>query len=56
MALLNIFILFLGFNDTGYYWLNGYTVDQREADEFAVGQTVDVNQFREMLSDVWNQV
>lgn len=45
-----------GFSDTGYYWLNGYTVDQREADTYTDGHTVDVNQFRGMLSDVWNQV
>ncbi|KAG0694354.1 Angiotensin-converting enzyme [Chionoecetes opilio] len=45
-----------GFENTGEYWLNGYTVDQREADTFTSGQTVSAMEFREMLSTVWDQV
>lgn len=45
-----------GFPDTGYYWLNGYTVDQREADAYTGGQTLDQDQFKDMLDTVWGQV
>lgn len=47
---------FAGFDNTGSYWLNGYTVDQREADTYTGGHTLNPVEFREMLSSVWNQV
>lgn len=45
-----------GFDNTGSYWLNGYTVDQREADTYTGGHTLNPVEFREMLSSVWDQV
>ncbi|XP_063872288.1 angiotensin-converting enzyme-like [Scylla paramamosain] len=45
-----------GFDNTGSYWLNGYTVDQREADVYTGGHTLNPVEFREMLSSVWDQV
>lgn len=49
-------VSYAGFVDTGYYWLNGYTVDQREADAYAVTQALSQDQFMEMLDSVWSQV
>ncbi|KAK7086686.1 hypothetical protein SK128_003261 [Halocaridina rubra] len=45
-----------GFDDTGMYWLNGYTVDDREATSFVAANPLDQTQFRQMLDTVWDTV
>ncbi|XP_037804888.1 angiotensin-converting enzyme-like [Penaeus monodon] len=45
-----------GFDNTGSYWLNGYTVTQREADKYTGGQALDQQQFRTMAEQAWQTV
>ncbi|KAK8737724.1 hypothetical protein OTU49_004209, partial [Cherax quadricarinatus] len=45
-----------GFSDTGSYWLNAYTVDEREAEEWTDGATLDQQHFRMMVDAVWQDV
>ncbi|XP_047488914.1 angiotensin-converting enzyme-like isoform X2 [Penaeus chinensis] len=42
-----------GFDNTGSYWLNGYTVTQREADKYTGGQALDQQQFKTMAEQAW---
>ncbi|XP_063603044.1 angiotensin-converting enzyme-like [Penaeus indicus] len=45
-----------GFDNTGSYWLNGYTVTQREADKYTGGQALDQQQFKTMAEQAWQTV
>ncbi|ROT78390.1 hypothetical protein C7M84_002895 [Penaeus vannamei] len=45
-----------GFDNTGSYWLNGYTVTQREADKYTGGQPLDQQQFKAMAEEAWQTV
>ncbi|CAL4058602.1 unnamed protein product [Meganyctiphanes norvegica] len=44
-----------GFTDAGLYWLNGYTVTDREATEFST-TALTQEQFRSQLDQVWEKV
>ncbi|XP_066965094.1 angiotensin-converting enzyme-like [Macrobrachium rosenbergii] len=45
-----------GFRDTSEYWLNSYTVDEREAAAFQVASPLSQDQFQAMTDQVWQKV
>ena len=49
------FICITGFEDTGDYWLNGYTVTEKES---SLANNIVINQddFRNMVDKVWSEV
>ncbi|XP_064079471.1 angiotensin-converting enzyme-like [Macrobrachium nipponense] len=45
-----------GFHDTSDYWLNSYTVDEREAAAFQIANPLTQDQFQAMADQVWQKV